>query len=118
MPVILSDDDLKRIQDDYVSVARLASVAGFNAIDLKACHGYLMVELLAARSRQNSIYGGSDPGNRFRFLLETFDRIRDEVPGILLTTRLNISDCYQGGFGVNENNCPDISEPLMLVEKL
>jgi 2,4-dienoyl-CoA reductase-like NADH-dependent reductase (Old Yellow Enzyme family) len=117
-PRILTDDDLKRIQDQYVGAARMAGDSGFNAIDLKACHGYLMIELLAARNRGSSIYGGEDPEKRFRFLLETYDRIKDEVPGILVTTRLNISDLYTGGFGVDENNQPDFKEPLMLVEKL
>lgn len=33
-PVILTDDDLKRLQDHYVNAAKLASGAGFDAIDL------------------------------------------------------------------------------------
>jgi 2,4-dienoyl-CoA reductase (NADPH2) len=117
-PVILGDDDLKRIQDQYVIAAKLAARSGFNAIDIKACHGYLMVELLAARSRIKSIYGGEDPDDRFRFMLETIGRIRSEVPGIFVTTRLNISDVYHGGFGVDKAATPDFTEPLLLVDKL
>jgi 2,4-dienoyl-CoA reductase (NADPH2) len=117
-PYILSDDDLKRIQDQYVIAAKLASDCGFDAIDIKACHGYLIVELLSAKFRENSIYGGPTPLKRFHFMLETIDRIKDEVPNMLITTRLNISDCYSGGFGVDKNNQPDFSEPLMLVEEL
>jgi len=118
LPVILSDDDLKRIQDQYIVASKLASRSGFNAIDLKACHGYLMIELLAAKNRRESIFGGEETSKRFRFMLETYDRIRDEVPEILVTTRLNISDLYAGGFGVGDNNEPDFSEPLLLVEEL
>jgi len=117
-PAILTDDDLKEIQDQYVTAAKLAAGSGFDAIDLKACHGYLMVDLLSAKLRENSIYGGSELLKRFRFMLETVDRIKAEVPNMLITTRLNISDCYSGGFGVDENNRPDFSEPLMLVEEL
>jgi 2,4-dienoyl-CoA reductase-like NADH-dependent reductase (Old Yellow Enzyme family) len=117
-PAILTDDDLKEIQDQYVTAAKLAAGSGFDAIDLKACHGYLMVDLLSAKLRENSIYGGSELLKRFRFMLETIDRIKAEVPNMLITTRLNISDCYSGGFGVDENNRPDFSEPLMLVEEL
>jgi len=118
VPYLLSDNDLKRIQDQYVIAARLAADIGFNAIDLKACHGYLVVDLLAAKLRKNSYYGGTEPAKRFRFMLETIDRIKSEVPDIIITTRLNISDCYKGGFGVDENNQPDFSEPLLLVEEL
>jgi 2,4-dienoyl-CoA reductase-like NADH-dependent reductase (Old Yellow Enzyme family) len=118
IPYVLTDDDLKKIQDQYVIAARLAANSGFDAIDIKACHGYLIIELLSARSRRKSIYGGEDPADRFRFMLETIRRIKAEVPGKIITTRLNISDLYQGGFGVDKDNRPDFSEPLLLVEEL
>jgi 2,4-dienoyl-CoA reductase (NADPH2) len=117
-PYLLTDDDLKRIQDQYVTAAKLAADSGFDAIDLKACHGYLIIELLAAKTRKGSIYGGEDPMARFRFILETIDRIKAETGGMILTTRLNISDCYEGGFGVDNNNQPDFSEPFLLVDEL
>ncbi len=116
-PYILTDDELKRIQDRFVAASKLALRSGFNAVDLKACHGYLIIDLLSAKSRLKSIYGGEDMESRFRFLLETFDRIKDEA-GILVTTRLNISDLYTGGFGVDEKGQPDFTEPLLLVEQL
>ena len=118
VPHVLTDDELSIIQDQYVVSAKLATDCGFDAIDIKACHGYLMIEMLAARSRRNSIYGGEEPFGRFRFLLETIERIKSEVPGIIITTRLNISDLYQDGFGVGGNNEPDFSEPQLLVEEL
>jgi 2,4-dienoyl-CoA reductase-like NADH-dependent reductase (Old Yellow Enzyme family) len=117
-PHILTDDELKRIMDRFIEASKMAYRAGFNAIDLKACHGYLIIDLLSARRRMKSIFGGEETSARFRFLLETFDRIRDEVPGIMVTTRLNISDLYSGGFGVDENTKPDFTEPVFLIEKL
>jgi len=115
---MLTDDDLKRIQDRYVIAARLAADSGFDAIDIKACHGYLIIELLAAKSRKNSIYGGEDPSIRFRYLLETIERIKSEVPKMIITTRLNISDRYKGGFGVDTAGRSDFREPLLLVQEL
>ena len=115
---MLTDNELKIIQDQYVAAARLAADCGFDAIDIKACHGYLMIELLAAKSRQKSMYGGKSPDDRFRFMLETIERIKLEVPEIIITTRLNISDRYHGGFGVDKDEEPDFSEPLLLVEEL
>jgi 2,4-dienoyl-CoA reductase (NADPH2) len=117
-PVILTDDALKRIMDRFVESAKLAYRAGFNAVDIKACHGYLVVDLLSAKSRISSIFGGNETSGRFRFLLETIDRIKDEVPGIIITIRLSISDLYRGGFGVDENGEPDFTEPLFLVDQL
>lgn len=117
-PHILTDDELKRIQDQYVMVSVLAARSGFNAVDIKACHGYLVAELLASKNRQNSIFGGEETERRFRFLIETIDRLRNEIPGVIITTRLNISDLYSGGFGIDENGEPDFTEPLKLVEEL
>ncbi len=118
IPYILTDDDLKKIQDQYIITSRLAARSGFNTIDIKACHGYLVAELLAAKNRQKSIFGGEDPDKRFRFMLETIDRLKDEVPDVIIATRLNISDLYRGGFGVDEYGQPDFTEPLKLVEEL
>jgi len=117
-PVILTDDDLKRIIDRFVEASMLAYKAGFNAVDIKACHGYLVVDLLSAKARMNSNFGGNETSRRFRFLLETIDRIKDEVPEIGVTTRLSISDLYRGGFGVDENGGADFSEPLLLADQL
>ena len=117
-PYIITDDDLKRLQDQFVNASRMSLNAGFNAIDIKACHGYLMIDLLAARNREGSIYGGKETEKRFRYFLETFDRISYEVSGLNITTRLNISDLYPGGFGVDENGNPDFTEPLLLVGEL
>ncbi|MDP4223836.1 MAG: hypothetical protein Q8868_11040 [Bacteroidota bacterium] len=118
LPYVLTDDDLKRIQEQFVNASRLAARSGFNAIDLKACHGYLIVDLLASKERKESVFGGEETSKRFRFLLETIDWIRDEVPGMLITTRLNISDLYKGGFGVDGNGLVDLTEPRMLTEQL
>ncbi|OFY68473.1 MAG: hypothetical protein A2V64_00160 [Bacteroidetes bacterium RBG_13_43_22] len=117
-PHVLTDDELKRIQDQYVTAAVLAARSGFDAIDIKACHGYLVVDLLASKNRYNSIFGGEETEKRFRFLIETVERLKDEIPGVVITTRLNISDLYQGGFGVDEKGKPDFTEPLKLVREL
>jgi 2,4-dienoyl-CoA reductase-like NADH-dependent reductase (Old Yellow Enzyme family) len=117
-PHVLTDDDLKRIMDQFVEASKLAWKSGFNAVDLKACHGYLVVELLSAKRRINSIFGGNETSGRFRFLLETIDRIRDEAPGIVVTTRLSITDLYKDGFGVDENGESDFTEPLLLTGQL
>lgn len=117
-PYVITDDDLKRLQDQFVVASKIALNAGFNAVDIKACHGYLMIDLLAARNRTESIYGGPESEKRFKFFLETIDRINYEISGLHITTRLNVSDLYPGGFGVDEKGNPDFSEPLLLVGEL
>ena len=78
---VLTDDDLKRLIDDFIHASRLAEKAGFTWVDVKHCHGYLGHELLSGYDRTGE-FGGSFE-NRTRFL-------REIVAGIRSTTRLQI----------------------------
>jgi 2,4-dienoyl-CoA reductase (NADPH2) len=106
---VLSDEELDHIQLDFVEAARLAYYAGFDAVDIKSCHGYLLNELLGAYTREHSRYGKSFE-NRTRFLTEAAHRIHSEVPRILLCARLNAYDGipFPHGFGFAKDSPLDI----------
>jgi NADPH2 dehydrogenase len=87
---VLSDDDIRRLIDDFIVAARLASKAGFDFVDLKHCHGYLGHEFLSAVERGGR-YGGSFE-NRTRFLRELVEGIRAETPGLDIGVRLSAFD--------------------------
>lgn len=118
---LITDDELDHLQEIYVSAAQLAAEAGFDGVDIKACHCYLVSELLASFTRENSKYGGSLE-NRTRFLLETAQKIKANVKGTFVTSRLNVYDAiqYPYGFGVDKNDYmkPDLSEPKALIGEL
>jgi len=118
---LMTDDELESARDAFIAAAGIAREAGFDAVDIKACHGYLVSELLAAFTRTQSRYGGSFE-NRTRFLLETAAGILAQIPGIEITSRLNIFDAlpFPHGFGVNrdDSGTPDLSEPIELAGKL
>ena len=84
------DDYLKKLTESYVSAAGLAFKVGFQFVDIKQCHGYLLNELLGARTRPGP-YGGSLE-NRTRLARDIICRIRSEVPGLLIASRLNVFD--------------------------
>lgn len=118
---LISDAELDGLQDIYVSAAQIAADAGFDGVDIKACHRYLVSELLASFTRENSKYGGSFE-NRTRFLLETATKINQHVKNIFVTSRLNVYDAiqYPYGFGVDKNDLmkEDLSEPKLLLKQL
>ena len=87
---LITDAELDRLQDRYVEAAGLAQRAGFDFVDIKQCHRYLLNELLGARSRPGK-YGGPFE-NRTRFIREVAGRIREACPGLLIATRLNVFD--------------------------
>jgi 2,4-dienoyl-CoA reductase-like NADH-dependent reductase (Old Yellow Enzyme family) len=87
---LISDVELDRLQDHYVEAAALAYDVGFDFVDIKQCHGYLLNELLAAQERPGK-YGGPYE-NRTRFIREIVGRIRAESPGRMIATRLSVFD--------------------------
>jgi len=87
---LLSDDYLHRLVDQYVAAARLAFRVGFQFVDLKQCHRYLLNELLSARTRPGPF--GGDFENRTRLAREIILGIRAEIPELVIASRLNVFD--------------------------
>ncbi len=130
---LITDDELKRLVDHYVAAAKLAVEVGFDFLDVKQCHRYLLNELLGARNRPGP-YGGSFE-NRSRLAREIFQAIRAAVPGAILATRMNGFDsiAYRNdgtpepftapvpnGWGLNPDNplLPDSTEPIRWVQEM
>lgn len=116
---LITDDELERLEDFYVEAARCALEAGFDGVDVKACHRYLVSELHASFTRENSRYGGPEFENRTRFFRNVVEKIRASVPGIAVTTRMNAYDAmpypYGWGMAADGSDRPDLAEPLRLV---
>lgn len=87
---LLTDDDFKRIEDQYVAAAKLAAQIGCDFVDIKQCHRYLLSELLASKHRAGD-YGGSLE-NRTRLVRNVIGRIRSELPDLTIVTRMNAYD--------------------------
>ncbi|MCA9038603.1 MAG: NADH:flavin oxidoreductase, partial [Planctomycetaceae bacterium] len=87
---ILSDDELKRLIDDFVAACALAQKAGFSWVDVKHCHGYLGHELLSGFDRPGE-FGGSFE-NRTRFLRDIVAGIRANAPGLHIGVRVSVFD--------------------------
>ena len=118
---VITDEYLDSLQLEYVKAAKLAYEAGFDAVDIKSCHGYLVNELLTSRNREGK-YGGSFE-NRTRFVLEVIDKIKAELgDNIGICLRLGFYDAipYPYGWGVDENDYtkPDLTEPKRFVKLL
>jgi NADPH2 dehydrogenase len=87
---LITDAELDSLQDRYVDAAALAYRIGFDFVDIKQCHRYLLCELLSAHTRPGK-YGGSFD-NRTRFVRDVIARIRGAVPALMVATRLNVFD--------------------------
>ena len=144
--VLLSDDDLERLIDNYVAVAKIAARVGFHFVDIKHCHGYLGHELLSAYTRPGR-FGGSLE-NRTRLLRTITDSIGQDIPRLKVGVRFSAFDFppfkpdpargrpgqlgpgipeefrahlpYEFGFGCNRGNPlePDLAEPIAFAKLL
>lgn len=118
---IVSDDYLSGLEERFGEAAGLAKEAGFDAVDIKACHGYLLMELLSAYNRPG-LYGGSLE-NRTRLLRNAITAAKvHEDEYFMITARIGIYDgfAYPYGFGVTEGGGlePDLTEPIALIKQL
>ncbi len=118
---VVTDEYLDALTEKYVQSALLAKEAGFDGVDIKSCHRYLLSELLASHTREGK-YGGSFE-NRTRFLRETVRAVRKAVgENFIIACRFNVFDAhpYPYGFGVDKEDLwkVDFTEPMQLVKML
>lgn len=124
MPVSepISDEALDRLLDAFAATAKRAERAGFDGVDMKAVHGYLVAELLGARQREGR-YGGSYE-HRTHFLKACMQAMRQTLArSTWVASRLTVLEPadYPYGWGVAEREGPwqaDPAEPLRLIGEL
>lgn len=119
---IISDKELNNLKSNYLNAMEYAEKAGFDGVDIKSCHRYLVSELLSGFNRSDSIYGGLSFENRTRFLKEIISEAVKLFPNMIITLRLNIYDGipYPYGFGVKGDSKTeppeyDSREPTQLI---
>lgn len=87
---LVSDGQLDEVAGAYVRAARCAERAGYDFVDVKCCHGYLLHELLGARARPGR-YGG-EFSNRVRLPLQIIAAVRSACPSLGIGVRLSVGD--------------------------
>lgn len=136
---VVTDDYLESLQDAFVVAAKNAYRVGFDFVDIKQCHSYLLNELLGARFRPGKF--GGDFENRSRFIREVVARIADNIgKSLMIGSRISAYDGvpflkdpltgygkpmpysipYEYGFGINQNDplTEDLTEVKALVQTL
>lgn len=116
---IVSDEYLDSLPEKYYLSAVLAKEAGFDGVDMKSCHGYLVQELLSAYQRKGR-YGGSLE-NRSRLFVECYRKLSALADrDFLVASRFDPCDMVPKpyGFGTDENNNIDLSEAKAILHTL
>ena len=126
---MISDGELDDLIERFVRASVAVQKIGFDFVDIKHCHSYLLNELLGAKTRAGN-YGGSFE-NRTRFLREVVRGIQRDAPGLVVGVRISVFDqapsiTSEGGcaidqgvnfsdfhFGlIDKNGVWDLEEPM------
>ncbi len=133
---VLTDGQVEEIIEQFIQSANLAKQAGYDFVDIKHCHGYLLHEFLSAVERPGK-YGGSLE-NRSRPAREIIQGIQSRIPDLRIGVRLSLFDFlpYQPGpdrvgipvsrgsasihcFGADANGLAiDLAEPIRFISML
>ena len=117
---IVSDDYLKSMEEKFGEGAKLAKAAGFDAVDIKQCHGYLFQEVASGFYRRGE-YGGSYE-NRTKLLKNSILAAKAyEDDSFMVTARIGLYDGYPEycGWGQDPKTLEmDLTEPKRLIREL
>ena len=136
---VLSDAEVDALIAGFARAAALAEAAGFDFVDVKHCHGYLLHEFLGARQRRGR-WGGPTLADRTRLAAALIAAVRAAAPSLRIGVRLSVFDAvphrpdaqtgtgrpepcdlpYRYGFGVDPDEPAriDLAEPVAFVRRL
>ena len=79
IPIPLTIEEIREIIKAFGRAAKRAQMAGFDLVEIHACHGYLISNFLSPYSNKRTDWYGGDFENRIRLLMEISQR--DQGPG-------------------------------------
>lgn len=98
----LTIPEIRDIQKSFVECARRLMQAGYDGVEVHAGNGYLFQQFFTPRiNKRTDGYGGSFE-NRARFLFETIDRLKHELPDFPLIIRLSASEFTEDSYTEEE----------------
>ncbi len=105
-----TDEKIEEIIEGFIHGAELAVECGFDSVDVKICHEYILRELLAAYNRSGK-YGGSFE-NRTRAVFDIVHGIKERCGNkIDICVRLNAYDCIPWPHGWGMKQVEGVMEP-------
>lgn len=91
VPKEMSIEEIQRVKNDFVNVAKRALEAGYEWLELHFAHGYLAQSFFSPYANQRTDEYGGDAEGRGRFLVETMQAVREVWPEHLpLTMRFGV----------------------------
>ncbi|MHA3722537.1 oxidoreductase [Leucobacter sp. HY1910] len=112
VPRALSDAEVDRTVDDYVSAALRAQAAGYDGVEIMGSEGYLINQFTAPVTNHRTDRWGGSLENRLRFPTEIVRRVRAACgDAFIIVARISMLDLVTGG-----STLPEVIELAQRVE--
>ena len=103
IPIPLTTEEIGEIVEAFGAAAKRAQMAGFDAVEVHACHGYLISNFLSPYSNKRTDWYGGDFENRIRLLLNIVKEMKAQVgPDFPIVCRLSGTDYEPDGYPLEE----------------
>lgn len=97
-PAVLSSRQVEATINDFARSAQLAVQAGYDGVEIMGSEGYLINQMLSARTNDRTDSWGGSASARMRFPLEIVRRTRELVgDGVIVQYRMSMLDLVPDG---------------------
>ncbi len=102
-PKALTEGEICKQIDDYVSTAVRAKEAGYDGVEIMGSEGYFLNQFIAARTNRRDDQWGGSYENRIRLPIEVVRKVREAVgEHFIIIFRLSMLDLVEGGSNAEE----------------
>ena len=102
-PREMSIEDIQETIAAFGQGARRAREAGFDAVELHAAHGYLLMQFLSQHCNQRTDEYGGDFAGRSRFIVECLQEVRKQVgEDFPISIRISAEEIIKDGYSVED----------------
>lgn len=103
LPREMTEAEILKIKDDFVSAIIRSRKAGFDGVQLHSAHCYLLSQFLSkAANRRTDKWGGSTE-NRFRLLGMIMKSAKEKASGFPILVKISAYDGDRGGMRLDES---------------
>jgi NADPH-dependent 2,4-dienoyl-CoA reductase/sulfur reductase-like enzyme len=97
-------EEIEGLIEKHVETAEKIREAGFDFVEIKACHGYLLSSFISPHSNVRKDKYGGDLSGRAKIVLEIIRRIKVRLgKDFIVSCRFNGSDHVNGGMTLEES---------------
>ncbi|MFJ2770461.1 NADH:flavin oxidoreductase/NADH oxidase [Streptomyces sp. NPDC087300] len=98
-----SGADVDEVVESFAHAARMADLAGYQAVEIQGAHGYLLHEFLSPLANRRTDEYGGDPQGRMRMPLRVARAVREAFPAHEpVFFRITATDWIEGGLTLDD----------------